>query len=133
MQLYHPAFVNFIQEISQPIEKVDFDHEELDQAADFIYASLDFFQDENSRQICLNKLEGALGKLAIQELSIDARIIKLDGITTVRCSSGEEAVVRIVELKNEIGEGDSDPIAQAECGFVIISSSDQVAPRFSPP
>ena len=99
VQLYHPAFANFVREISEPVEN----------AADFIYASLDFLRDERRRQPYLNEK------------------------TTVLCSSGEEAVVRIVELKSEIGEGDSDPIVQAECRFVLICSSKAVPLRFSLP
>lgn len=48
-------------------------------------------------------------------------------MTTVTCPAiKQDAVVRIVELKNEIGEGGSDPIAQAECDFVLVCSSETV-------
>ena len=130
VQLYHPAFAKFIREISRPVKPGDLTHEELEEAARFIDASLDFFRDESYREKCLNDLDGTLGRFTAFELmSVDARLINPGGTTTVLCDSAEkEAVVRIVELKNEIGEGDSDPIMQAECGFVLICSSEMVAP-----
>jgi len=43
-----------------------------------------------------------------------------DGITTITCPTSEQEVtVRIVEVKNEIGDGDSNPIVQAECGIFL--------------
>ena len=129
VQLYHPVFAKFIREISCPVEAGDLAHEELEEAARFIDVSLDFFRDETLRQKYLNDLDGTLGKLASGQIVVDARVIKPDGTTTVFCKSARrEAVVRIVELKNEVGEGDSDPIMQAECGFVLICSSEMVAP-----
>ena len=129
VQLYQPAFAKFIREISRPVKAGELPREELDGAAHFIDTSLSFFQDEAHRQTSLHNLDGALGKLTAQQINVDARVIKPDGTTVVPCPSAEkEAVVRIVELKNEVGEGDSDPIMQAECGFVLICSSEMVAP-----
>ena len=128
VQLYHPAFARFIRGISSPVDTGELPHEELDRAADFIYNSLNFFEGEADRQERLKAVKGVLGNLSSGQIKVDARIIKPDGTTTVHCGSAEKDVyVRIVELKNDIGVGDSDPIAQAECGFVLICSSEMVA------
>ena len=43
--------------------------------------------------------------------------------TTISCpTSKRDAIDQAVEMKNELGEGGSNPIAPAECGFVPIYS-----------
>jgi len=116
----------FIREMSNPCTTVEFTDAELDNALDFIDTSLSFYKDGSYRQTKIHELQ-ALGCLISPEIYLEPRVIKLDGTTTVTCpSSRQEAVVRIVEMKNEIEEGGSDPIAQAECGFVLICSSKKV-------
>jgi len=111
---------------------MDFSHSELDNAFDFIDVSLTLHKDESERRTKLHNLE-ALGHLYSSEITLDIKTIKPDGTTRVRCPSAEqEAIVRIVELKNEIGEGGSDPIAQAECGFVLVCASKTVTPFLIP-
>jgi hypothetical protein len=62
-----------------------------------------------------------LGRLISLKINIDARAITLEGTTTIICPAGQRGVaIRIVEIKDEMGEGDSDPTVQAECGFVLI-------------
>jgi len=127
VQIYHPAFTTFIRENSSLIPVGEL-AEELKQATKLIHASLDFFKDESDRKAKLKNLK-TFGDLVSPEVKIDARKIYPDGITTVFCPSAErEATVRIVELKNDIGEGGSDPTMQAECGFALICSSERVTP-----
>jgi hypothetical protein len=102
---------------------MEFTHEELDEALDLIDASLNLYEDKYSRRDQID----ALGRLGSLEMRLESRVLKPDGTVTIHCpTSKQEAVVRIVEMKNEIGEGGSDPIAQAECGFVLICSSKKV-------
>ena len=125
VQIYHPAFATFIRENSRLIPVGELT-EELKQATKLIHASLDFFKEESDRKAKLHSL-GTFGDLVSPEVNVEARKIYPDGITTVFCpSAGQEATVRIVELKNDIGEGGSDPIIQAECGFALICSSARV-------
>ena len=138
VQIYNPAFVTFIREMSHPCTTVEFSDVELDNALDFIDASLSFYEHRFDRRTKIHELK-ALGCLGFSEIFHEPRVIRHDGTTTVICpTSGQEAVVRIVEMKNEIGEGGSDPIAQAECGFVLICSSQKVtrfliAPAYTQP
>jgi len=127
VQIYHPAFATFIRENSRSIPVGELT-EELKQATKLIHVSLEFFKEESDRKAKLNTLK-TFGDLVSPEVNIEPRTIPPDGITTIFCPSAEqEATIRIVELKNDIGEGGSDPIMQAECGFALICSSDRVTP-----
>lgn len=127
MQIYHPAFTTFIQDISQPVAAGEFTPEELDVAAELISFSLDFFKDESERQTKLHNWNN-FGDLLSPHVKVNGKTIHPDGTTTVRCPSIKQAAtIHIVELKNDIREGGSDPIMQAECGFVLICSSEEVA------
>ena len=126
VQIYNPAFVTFIREMSQPCSTMEFSPKELDKALRFIYASLDFYKDESNRRAEIHRLH-TLGDLLSPEIQLGPRVIKPGGrITVRRHTDNQEATVRIVEMKNEIGEGGSDPITQAECVFVLICSSKEV-------
>ena len=128
VQIYNPAFVTFIREMSHPPTTLEFSDKELDNALDFIDASLDLYESKFNRQSKIDDLR-VLGRLISPEITIDARVVTPDGTTTITCpASKQEVTVRIVEVKNEIGEGGSDPIVQAECGFVLICSSKEVDP-----
>jgi len=95
-------------------------------ALDFIDVSLALYKEESDRRTMINQL-GALERLESPEVKLEVKTIRPNGTIAVTCpSSGEEAIIRIVEMKNEIGEGGSDPIVQAECGFVLICSSNKV-------
>jgi hypothetical protein len=127
VQIYNPAFATFIREMSHPPATLEFSDKELGNALEFINITLDFYEDKVDRRSKIDELQ-VLGRLISPEINIDARVITPDGTTTITCpASRQEATIRIVEVKNEIGEGGSDPIVQAECGFVLICSSKEVA------
>lgn len=120
VQIYNPAFVTFIREMSRPYEAMEFSGEELEKARKLINISLDFHRDE------INLLQ-AFGDLYPRKVYTDIGDITLSGATGIICPAAKrQAIVRIFEVKNEIGEGGSDPIAQAECDFVTICSSEEV-------
>ena len=126
VQIYNPAFVTFIREMSHPPATLEFSDKELDNALEFINISLDFYEDKFDRRSRIDELQ-VLGHLISPEVNIDARVITPDGTTTITCPANRhEATTRIVEVKNEIGESGSDPIIQAECGFVLTYSSKEV-------
>jgi len=97
VQIYNPAFVTFIREMSHPCTAVEFSEVELDNALDFIDASLSFYEHGFGRRTRIHELK-ALGCLVSSEIFLEPRAIRQDGTTTVICpTSGQEAVVRIVE------------------------------------
>jgi len=126
IQIYNPAFVTFIREMSHPYDAMEFSDEELEMALKFIITSLDLHQYKSGRRGKANELR-ALGYLLGEKILVDSGVITLDGMTNVMCPTiQQEATVRVAEVQNEIGEGDSDPITRAECDFVLICSSEKV-------
>ena len=127
VQIYHPAFTTCIRGVPRITAVGKHSHKELDAAAKLISTSFDFFEDESDRQTKLNKLN-ALGGLISLDIKLDTRTIALGGTTTIFCpSSTQDATIRITDLKNNIEEGRSDPVMQAERKFVLICSSEMVA------
>jgi len=112
--------------MSHPHDAIEFSDEELEKALNFINTSLDLHEHEFDRRVKMDYLR-VLGRLLTRRVQVDAGEIILDGIVGVSCpTAAQEATVCIVEVQNEIGEGDSDPIMQAECDFVLICSSKKV-------
>lgn len=62
------------------------------------------------------------------EYILDKSTIRPNGSTTIYASGGHQAVIQIIELKNKIREGKSDPIMQAKRGYTSIFCSAQVGP-----
>lgn len=54
--------------------------------------------------------------------------VRPDRSTSVQTPGGLRIPFRIVELKNEIGEGKSDPIVQGERSYASIFCSAEVGP-----
>ena len=112
--------------MSHSYDAMEFSEEELEQSLEFIDISLLLHEDEHDRRAKIHQV-GVLGNILSSEVYVDARSIFPNGTTTIMChSTKQEAIVRIVEVKNEVGEGGSDPIMQAECDFVLICSSKKV-------
>ena len=71
IQIYSPAFVTFIQEMSHSPTTVDSSPMELDSALEFINVSLGFYRDKSNRRAQIDGLR-VLGRLLSPELRIDA-------------------------------------------------------------
>ena len=112
--------------MSHPHDAIEFSDKELEMALKFINTSLNLHEYEFDRRAKMDELQ-VLGRLLTRRVQVDAGELILDGMTGALCPTiTQEATVRIVEVQNEIGEGGSDPIMQAECGFVLICSSKKV-------
>ena len=118
--------------MATPTEEIDFSHQELDLAYNFIKVSLDFYPEETNRQHKLEDLKIISSTFwRVQQLRIDDNhYIKPDGLTDVECirlPGGPTAFSSLDELKNGNGEGNSDAINQAECTYIAICASDGVS------
>jgi hypothetical protein len=130
IQIYHPAFATFIRESLDTTTELT--PETLDMARELICASLEFYEDESQRKAALEKLTFWKSILSTDH-NLDSSSICADGSTSA-CSRGSRRIpVQIVELKNEIGEGGSDPIVQAERSHAAIFCSTRVGLSFSFP
>ena len=91
-------------------------------ARELVDVSLEFYEDELRRKTELEKLEFWESILST-DYTFDSVVIHPDGSTTIHPYSDRWTAIRIAEVKNEIGEGKSDPIMQAERSYASIFCS----------
>ena len=138
--IYHSVFAEFINDISAPLNSLDFSHEELAVAADVVKAAMRFYKIEDLRTAALRD---AVGSTLDKELFVKSVLTASsgygstsagpDGLLMVSCSMLPNQPVGYYyaqETKNESGEGGSDSVAQAECYYRAIVSRDEVRPLF---
>lgn len=105
---------------------------ELDVASDFRKLSLEVYDNEHERRKMIAKILTFAGQTAFKmsEVTPDRRAFRPDGLVEIRLSPpGQGALLGVIcfqELKNEIGEGGSDPIRQAELNYKHLVSSKDV-------
>lgn len=125
--IYHPVFAKFLRLMAEPPDPTP---EDLGRAHDFVCLASAYYKDEAERVLKLSRnLNAAVyhGILGIQKLSYTSSKLAPDGVVfSERTPSGFSTITAILEVKAEIGEGNSDPIAQAECAYVAVYSSDEV-------
>jgi len=115
-----------------PLADFDFSFTELDAVYCFIVNSLAFYDDKTVRKSQLAHLSSLVHHdvLRTVELPTAASYLNHDGITfseTCRSLSiYHKAATSFTEIKNGIGEGESDPIHQGQCDCVAYYSSDHV-------
>ena len=129
IQIYHSVFATFIRDSLDTSKELTPDL--LDMALKLINSSLEFYKDELARRSALEVLQ-CWGDIYTTEFRVGSTSIRPDGVLTVKKSIGPRMVFEVVELKNEIGEGGSDPIMQAERSYASIVSSEDVCVFFSP-
>ncbi|KAK7437614.1 hypothetical protein VKT23_018513 [Stygiomarasmius scandens] len=128
--IYHPVFSNFIRSMSVPTETLEFTDVELEKAMYLITIATEFYDHEDDRRDAIYKvLKGFVADTTITYHNVQQKQLTFSAGAFMRtkCSlmAGVEAYPSFLEVKNEIGEGDSDPIAQAECDYVAIVTSDE--------
>ncbi|KAH9947831.1 hypothetical protein B0H21DRAFT_806645 [Amylocystis lapponica] len=95
--LYHPVFAKFLQLMAEP---QIFSDEELNNAQSFITLAVAYYKEE-------------------------ARLEPDGLVSSADTPDGFSTITAIHEVKLEIGDGGSDPIAQGECVYVAIYSSNE--------
>jgi hypothetical protein len=131
IQIYHPVFATFIRELFDTTTTLL--PRTLDMARELIDVSLEFYESELQRKAQLQKLK-FWDSISIESTDyiLDKSAIHPDGSITVHPPDGHRTAILIVELKNEIGEGSSDPIMQSERSWASICCSSMVG-LFLPP
>jgi hypothetical protein len=132
ISIYHPVFAQFVREISNPGPS-PLSSSELDDALTLIINFLDFYSDEpfRLRGIGQTRLFNENGVPLVQPtkfLRDSGKTFEPNGhrksfVTTLHTAIPSE----IIEVKNEIGEGLSDSITQAERDYVCMHSSPEVS------
>ncbi|KAF9777978.1 hypothetical protein BJ322DRAFT_1131556 [Thelephora terrestris] len=124
--IYHPVFAKFLQLMAEPRNPT---HEELNLAHDFVCLASAYHKDEATRigELSFNMRAAVhFGIPGPIQLAYQSRQLVLDGVVTSAATpDGFRTIAAILEVKAEIGEGGSDPIAQAECAYVAVYSTEE--------
>lgn len=135
--IYHPVFSSFSRQISATPDPTSFSEKEIETACELVTVSSNYYPDDADRRSAIADLlaEGTGQDSFLTggpvHLSSTRHDILPDGTVLVRCRKlspdGARAYAQFGELKNEIGKGGCDPIAQAECDYVSVYTSDVVS------
>ncbi|RPD53873.1 hypothetical protein L226DRAFT_617285 [Lentinus tigrinus ALCF2SS1-7] len=127
--IYHPVFAKFLKYMAEPQE---FTSEELDTAHSFVTKAVAYFADEPTRRL---KLKDSMGDgvhrqvLELTKIPNSTGRFTSDGAMfaspTATTPDDFCPIIALHELKNEIGEGGCDPIAEAENMYVAYYSSNE--------
>ncbi|KAK7438248.1 hypothetical protein VKT23_018179 [Stygiomarasmius scandens] len=115
--------------MSVPEDTLEFTDEEEQKAMLFMEAACDLCVDKDSRRLELHEvLDGFHSHSSVRYTNAQkARCFTPDGTKYVQCS-GVKVYPTFQEVKNEIGTGRSDPIAQCECDYVAAVTSEEYLP-----
>lgn len=129
--IYHPAFARFARAMSHPLDPDNpYTRKEVQTAREFIQLSSKLYGDDVSRQRAItDALSDAVGGGILDRAPLDysSGSFEPDGVIHMDTSfEGFIPVVAITQVKNEIGTGGCDPLAQAECAYVAVYTSREV-------
>ncbi|KAI8996214.1 hypothetical protein BD414DRAFT_575583 [Trametes punicea] len=127
--IYNSAFTNFLRILRD--NELEFTPEELLGARRFVASAVEYYSNENARVFSMAEtMHIALGYPVLEssEIPLSSGTIKPDGVLKVNTGSWygiHRPLLCIAEAKCEIGEGGSDPIAQAERYYRAFYSSNE--------
>jgi hypothetical protein len=110
-------------------------HELLNVAVNLVKVSSAHYTSAQERKEALMGAFGLVDYIPTlsSEFSLGRTVTRPDAATSTHAGEGKQVVpCQILELKNEIGTGGSDPITQAECAYSRIFSAPKVGPSFPP-
>ncbi|KIP01592.1 hypothetical protein PHLGIDRAFT_131192 [Phlebiopsis gigantea 11061_1 CR5-6] len=120
IQIYSPVFAKFTRAMAAEAPD-DSTAAELDGALNVIQTSTAIYADQVDRLVNLAPAFEGLPMFLGSPVLYFRTKMEPDG--AVFLSEGSETLVAIVQLKNEIGAGDCDPLTQAECTYVNMVTS----------
>ncbi|KLO09377.1 hypothetical protein SCHPADRAFT_893134 [Schizopora paradoxa] len=122
ISIYHHAFARFKEKMNTPSDALQFTVEELMRAKEFIYVSLDVYNNEEERHAALQDIEfvGLPSLWTRVYIPTATTTVELDGscYVTVPELSRHRIYVAYLELNNGLGEGGSDPSNQVQLDYV---------------
>ena len=125
--IYHPVFARFLHLME---DEQAFTSEELGHAYDFVNAANRFYKTEYARGPALAEVTARAvhPQMMLQKmLELTPQKLQPDGVVCAgKASNGFDIISAITEMKNEIGDGNCDPLAQAESAYVTIYCSENV-------
>ncbi|KAG8924840.1 hypothetical protein FRC02_010152 [Tulasnella sp. 418] len=114
IEIYHPAFGQFqkdVRDTTRPLDPID-----IQRTHDFMIESTSFHKNKQDRTYALKGLLGSLLEFPIGD-HINRDNTHADGVIKLAVPSGACAFLLIIEMKNEIGEGNSDPFHQGALSY----------------
>ncbi|KZT18890.1 hypothetical protein NEOLEDRAFT_1142814 [Neolentinus lepideus HHB14362 ss-1] len=126
--IYHPVFAKFLQIMEEDTVLM---HDELAHALTFIGQAVKLYKNETKRMEQLSAMKAGVHQsiLGITGLTFESGDFNPDGVVfSAQTPDQFKTILCITEVRNEIGEGGSDPISQAECAYVAVYSSDEARP-----
>jgi hypothetical protein len=128
--IYHPIFNTFLKKMAN-LSSLTVTHEELDLTHSLVANCVAFYDVEKSRKQKLQDLRTLVHDGVLDSITMDLgrKTFTPDGMTMVPCEKLRQrikAASAFFELKNGVGDGDSDPIHQGECHFALFYSAELV-------
>jgi hypothetical protein len=120
IQIYHPVFTTFIKDSLDATAELT--HELLDVAVKLVNVSVAHYINEDQRRKALVEVLGPADYIP----TLSSEFTLGSGINSTHAGEGQQVPFQILELKNEIGAGGSDPITQAEFAYAKIFSAPEV-------
>ena len=108
---------------------MDFGPEELTRAQYFVAAANEIYSSEERRVDGLHEMARAVHARVLTQKMFEfkSQTLKVNGaVRAASTSNGFETVSVITEVRNEIGEGGCDPLAQTECAYAAVYSAEEV-------
>jgi hypothetical protein len=134
ISIYHPVFAQFTHDVSADPNSVSFTSLELDDGFDIVGKFVQFYRIELHKQQNIGQTrlfleaESSLLKSS-QFMRGPGKVFSPNGYRMSHIPAlGVRMPSEIIKLKSEIGEGGSDAVAQVECDYVCLHSSDVVSP-----
>lgn len=126
VSIYEPVFSQFMRDVSLDPKSFEHNHEDLTVALETVSSFMELFRSEELKQRVLSGLSWLMGErgsfLAVTSFYRDTGPeFRPDGHRMSYIPAlGLAVPSEIIEVKNEIGEGGSDAITQAECDYLCF-------------
>lgn len=99
-------------------------------AESFVTAAVAYYSEKYTRRVCrMREMARAVHAHILSDRTLEfasGKITPAGAVCSARAPNDFQTICAITEVKNEIGDGHSDPLAEAECAYVAIYSSTEV-------
>lgn len=128
IRVYHLVFANFLHCMNNSYEP---SYKELDWANGFVTTCSAYYKTKALCKRAMKDMKVAVHRNILMTIDLLCyELVELDGVARVLgLTCGFCPVMIIHKVRNEIGEGNCNPIAHTECCYIAIYSSNEVSTR----
>jgi hypothetical protein len=124
--VHHSVFAKFVQMMVDDETNMAIGSAQLEKALEFVLAAAEYYEDETQRAAALRPfLQDAL-PISHELFSFESQKLTPDHCRSSGTIHFFPVLSALLELRNEVGEGGSNPLVQAECDYVAVSCSEEV-------